>query len=83
MQPAQLDPKFNHVILASWFPGLGPNDLGKLFGKLKSRHSGSGPGGWAQWVEATELEVIREEAEDCADVYIYDWCPPHRRVADQ
>ena len=83
LQPAQLDPKFNHVILASWFPGLGPNDLGKLFGKLKSRHSGAGPGGWAQWVEATELAVIREEAEDCADVYIYDWCPPHRRVADQ
>ena len=68
--PAPLDPKFNHLVLSSWYPGLGPNDIGRLFGKLKSRHSGSGPESWSQWIRDTDLTTIEQEAEDCKRQFI-------------
>lgn len=63
--PAALDPKFNHLVLGAWYPGLGPNDIGRLFGKMKSRHSGSGPESWSQWIRDTDIETIEQEAEQC------------------
>ena len=63
--PAPLDPKFNHLVLSAWYPGLGPNDIGRLFGKMKSRHSGSGPDSWSQWILDTDLATIQQEAEEC------------------
>jgi len=68
--PAPLDPKFNHLVLSSWYPGLGPNDIGRLFGKLKSRHSGSGPESWSLWIRDTDLATIEQEAEQCKRQFI-------------
>ena len=63
LQPAELHPKFNHTILASWFPTLSTKNLGKLFGKMKSHHSGSDPNQWNEYIQRTPLADIKEEAE--------------------
>jgi len=63
LQPVTLNPKFNHKVLSEWYPELSPNDLGKLFGKLKSKHSGDGPQSWSDWILNNDLEHIRDEAE--------------------
>merc|ERR1712004_255168 len=68
--PAPLDPKFNHLVLSSWYPGLGPNDIGRLFGKLKSRHSGSGPESWSLWIRDTDLATIEQEAKQCKSQFL-------------
>ena len=70
VQPCTLNPKFNHVILSSWYPSLGPNDLGKVYGKMKSKHSGSGPGAWSQWILDNNIEEIRHEAEKCCKQFL-------------
>ena len=70
LAPVALDPKFNHLILSSWYPGLGPNDIGKLFGKIKSRHSGSGPESWSQWILDSDMDTIKQEAEHCKRLFI-------------
>merc|ERR1712243_137833 len=44
IQPKEVNPKFNHIILKEWYPKLGPNDAGRLYGKLKSKFSGKGEG---------------------------------------
>jgi len=61
LPPETLNKKFNHLILAEWFPELKQNDLGKLFGKIKSKFSGSGK--WDQWIEETQISDIRKESE--------------------
>merc|ERR1712061_53600 len=70
LAPASLDPKFNHLVLGSWYPELGPNELGRLFGKLKSRHSGPGPESWSRWIEGTEIINIKQEAEQCRRMFV-------------
>ena len=62
LSPPTLDPKFNHKILSDWFPDLSTNQQGKLFGKLKSKYSGSGPDSWSKWIQETDIEHIREQA---------------------
>ena len=62
LSPPTLDPKFNHKILSNWFPKLSTNQQGKLFGKLKSKYSGSGSDSWSKWIQETDMEIIREQA---------------------
>jgi len=61
LPPEALNQKFNHLILAEWFPELKQNDLGKLFGKIKSKFSGNGK--WDEWIEDTHISDIRRETE--------------------
>ena len=61
LSPETLNKKFNHLILAEWFPELKQHKLGKLFGKIKSKFSGSGK--WNQWIEETHISEIRKESE--------------------
>lgn len=70
LAPAALDPKFNHLVLSAWHPELGPNDIGRLFGKMKSRHSGSGPESWSQWILDTDITNIEQEAEHCKGLFL-------------
>ena len=65
VQPCSLDPNVNHFILASWYPSLGPYNLGKRYGKMKSKHSGSGSAAWSQWILENDIEEIRHEAKEC------------------
>ena len=60
---AELDPKFNHIILSAWYPQLSPNQVGKLLGKVKSKHSGAGTSGWSQWILDSRIEDIKLETE--------------------
>ena len=56
-----LNQKFNHLILADWFPDLKQKKLGKLFGKIKSKFSRSG--NWDKWIDETHIFDIRKESE--------------------
>ena len=56
-----LNQKFNHLILADWFPELKQKKLGKLFGKIKSKFSRSG--NWDKWIDETHIFDIRKESE--------------------
>jgi len=56
-------PKFNYRTLVGWYPELQPNTLGKLLGKIKSKHSGNGRESFTEWIESTSLQEIRNEAE--------------------
>jgi len=57
--------KFNYYVLSSWFPELDPNTVGKIIGKMKSRHSGTGSEEFDNWINKTELDEIRKEAIKC------------------
>jgi len=56
-------PKFNYRTLVTWYPDLQPNTLGKLLGKIKSKHSGNGRESFNEWIESTSLQEIKNEAE--------------------
>ena len=55
--------KFNYRTLVDWYPDLQPNTLGKLLGKIKSKHSGNGRESFTEWIESTSLQEIRNEVE--------------------
>jgi len=63
IQDSSVHPKFNYRTLVDWFPDLKPNVIGKMLGKIKSSHSGTGKESFSQWIESTEIEDIRREAE--------------------
>ena len=56
-------PKFNYRTLVDWYPDLQPNTIGKLLGKIKSKHSGNGRESFSDWIDSTSLQEIRNEAE--------------------
>ena len=60
---SSVHPKFNYRTLVDWYPDLQPNTLGKLLGKIKSKHSGNGRESFMEWIESTSLPEIRNEAE--------------------
>jgi len=63
IQDSSAHPKFNYKTLVDWYPELSPNTTGKLFGKIKSSHSGNGKESFIDWIESTPLEDIRKQAE--------------------
>ena len=63
IQDSSVHPKFNYRTLVDWYPDLSPNLLGKMLGKIKCSHSGSGKESFTHWIESTELEDIRREVE--------------------
>ena len=56
-------PKFNYRTLVDWYPDLQPNTIGKLLGKIKSKHSGNGRESFSDWIDSTSLQEIRNEVE--------------------
>lgn len=60
---SSVHPKFNYRTLMDWYPDLQPNTLGKLLGKIKSKHSGNGRESFTKWIESTSLPEIKNEAE--------------------
>jgi len=63
-------PKFNYRTLVDWYPDLQPNTLGKLLGKIKSKHSGNGRESFNEWIESTSLQEIKNEAETIRSIDI-------------
>ena len=63
LRDSSVHPKFNYRTLADWYPDLQPNNVGKLLGKMKSKHSGNGRESFNDWIESTSLQEIRNEAE--------------------
>ena len=63
LRDSSVHPKFNFRTLADWHPDLQPNTIGKLLGKMKSKHSGNGRESFNDWIESTSLQEIRNEAE--------------------
>ena len=63
-------PKFNYRTLVTWYPDLQPNTLGKLLGKIKSKHSGNGRESFNEWIESTSLQEIKNEAETIRSIDI-------------
>jgi len=63
-------PKFNYRTLVDWYPDLQPNTLGKLLGKIKSKHSGNGRESFTEWIESTSLQEIKNEAETIRSIEI-------------
>jgi len=59
--------KFNFYILKSWFPDLDPKMVGRLIVKIKRKHSkGKHPrAAFDEWVQRTEISLLREEAFKC------------------
>ena len=62
--------KFNFQILCSWLPDLEHNTVGKVMGKLKSKHSGSGPRSFDEWIGSTDVKDIKLEVEHCKSLII-------------
>ena len=60
---SSVHPKFNYRTLVDWYPDLHPNTVGKLMGKIKSKHSGNGRESFVEWIESTSLPEIKNEAE--------------------
>jgi len=58
--------KFNYYILKSWFPDLDPKIVGKLMVKIKSKYSKRA---FAEWVQRTDISLIREEAFTCSRLF--------------
>ena len=64
-----MNDKFNYDIFQSWYPDLDRNLVGRLLGRVKSRHSGDGKEGFDNWVNRTTLAEIREEVERVVKEY--------------
>ena len=63
------NPKFNFKVLCSWYPGLDQNMVGKIIGKMKSKHSGIRKEAFEDWINETEIEDIKIEAEACRTLF--------------
>lgn len=63
LNESSVHPKFNYRTLVDWYPDVQPNTLGRLLGKMKSKHSGNGRDSFTEWIESTSLQEIRKEAE--------------------
>ena len=62
--------KFNFQILCSWLPDLEHNTVGKVMGKLKSKHIGSGPRSFDEWIGSTDVKDMKLEVEHCKSLII-------------
>ena len=61
------NPKFNFQVLCSWCPGVEQNMVGRIMGKVKSKHKGTGNNGFEDWINETEVEDIKLEVENIRD----------------
>ena len=55
--------KFDYDVLVTWYPDHNKNLLGKVFGKVKSKHCGNGIEAFLEWVNNTDLEIIKQEVD--------------------
>ena len=64
------NPKFNFQVLCSWFPEVEQNTVGRILAKVKNKHSGTGTDAFDDWINKTEIEMIRVEAEKSKNILL-------------